>query len=230
MPLLGPEDFAGARAALVRELSTTISDRRVLDAFGRVPRERFVPHVLQRHAYDNRPLPIGKGQTISQPLVVAIMLEALDVQPTDHVLDVGTGSGYQAALLAELGASVISVERLPDLAARAASVLEGLGYRNITVAMAAATLGLPDAAPYDAIAVAAAAPEVPATLVDQLAVGGRLVLPVGEQKQAQELMLVRKTAEGVSVTSRGPCGFVPLIGEGAFEGDLGEGEGSLREI
>jgi protein-L-isoaspartate(D-aspartate) O-methyltransferase len=209
-------DYGAQRAAMVAGLRENIRDERVLAAFLRVPRERFVAPALRSHAYDNAPLPIGYSQTISQPLVVGLMLEALDLKASDTVLDIGTGSGYQAALLAELAEAVITVERIPELAARAAEVLDSLGYKNITVELAGESLGSATGAPYNAIAVAAAAPEVPQALVDQLAIGGRLVLPVGERGRSQELLLVEKTEREIRTTSRGPCGFVPLIGAGAF--------------
>jgi protein-L-isoaspartate(D-aspartate) O-methyltransferase len=211
-----PGDYSAWRAVMVTGMRENVHDERVLAAFSRVPRERFVPAAHRSHAYDNAPLPIGYGQTISQPLVVGLMLEALELRASDRVLDIGTGSGYQAALLAELAESVVSVERIPELLARAAAVLDELGYRNVTVEAASESLGWPEAGPYNAIAVAAAAPDVPQVLIDQLGPGGRLVLPVGERGRPQELLLIEKTDTGVRTTSRGPCGFVPLIGGGAF--------------
>jgi protein-L-isoaspartate(D-aspartate) O-methyltransferase len=204
-----------ARGRLLDDLRREGIPERVLDAFAKVSRERFVLPEARDLAYENRPLPIGYGQTISQPLMVAIMLLELAPQPTDRVLDIGTGSGYQAALLAELAASVVSVERIPALAEHATSVLAELGYASVRVHVVGEELGWPTEAPYDKIIVAAAAPRVPYALVDQLAAGGRLVIPVGERRQ-QYLMVVDKRPEGLRVSRRTPCGFVPLIGRNAF--------------
>jgi protein-L-isoaspartate(D-aspartate) O-methyltransferase len=210
------DPFAAARAAVVDSLRPYIKDQRVLDAFAAVPRERFVTPELRFRAYDDSPLPIGHGQTISQPLIVAIMLDLLALRPEDRALDIGTGSGYQAALLSLLCAQVVTVERIPELASGAAEVLSSLGYANVTVHVVGEELGWPQDAPYDAIVVAAAAPEVPDALVEQLALGGRMVIPVGSRKE-QILVLVEKTEAGTRVTDRGNCRFVPLIGSGAFE-------------
>lgn len=210
-----PDPYAASRKAMVAFLRLRISDERVLAAFGSVQRERFVPPELRHRAYDDTPLPIGRGQTISQPLVVAIMLELLALKGGEKVLDVGAGSGYQAALLSHLAREVISVERVPELASRADALIQDLGYENVRVSLAGEDLGDPAGAPYDAIVAAAAAPAVPEALVGQLAQGGRLVLPVGV-RSAQNLILVRKTADGIVQEDKGPCRFVPLIGEGAF--------------
>ena len=205
----------GARARLLADLRREGMPERVVAAFARVPRERFVLPEARHLAYEDRALPIGYGQTISQPLMVAIMLQELQPDPTDSVLDVGTGSGYQAALLAELAATVVSVERVPQLAERAARTLAELGYTNVAVHLVGDVLGWPDEAPYERIVVAAAAPRVPYSLVDQLAAGGRLVIPVGDRRH-QDLMVVEKRPEGLSVSRKVPCGFVPLIGREAF--------------
>jgi protein-L-isoaspartate(D-aspartate) O-methyltransferase len=220
MRALESEDtYAPARAAMVRALRLEITDERVLQAFARVPRERFVPLAARHLAYMDRPIAIGHGQTLSPPLMVAVMLLELRLKGQEKVLEIGTGSGYQAALLAELAATVVTVELIPELAAKAAEVLHELGYRNVTVHLASEdVLGWPAEAPYDAIVVAAAAPRVPQSLVDQLAAGGRLVLPVGE-RTSQELMVVEKRPEGVTVTRKGGCRFVPLIGREAFPAD-----------
>ncbi len=207
--------YDDARAALVGSLRLTVSDERILDAFASVPRERFVPPELRDLAYSDQPLPIGHGQTISQPTMVALMLEALGLKGHERVLDVGTGSGYQAALLATLASAVVSVELIPGLAAGAARVLRELGYENVSVHVAGNGLGWPADAPYDAIIVAAAAPRVPQSLVDQLAPGGRLVIPVGE-RESQDLIVVEKRPEGLTVTRRGGCRFVPLLGPEAY--------------
>ncbi|HEY7269271.1 MAG TPA: protein-L-isoaspartate(D-aspartate) O-methyltransferase [Dehalococcoidia bacterium] len=209
------DDFAAQRAAMVGYLGREIRDERVLSALAAVPRERFVPPDLRSRAYDNTPLPIGYGQTISQPLVVAIMLEALDLRGGESVLDIGTGSGYQAALLCLLAREVVSVERIPELAAGATAALDELRYGNVRVHIAGRLLGWPAGAPYDAIIAGAAAPSLPDALLTQLAVGGRLVMPVGGPDE-QRLMVVRKDDAGASVSEGGACRFVPLIGEGAF--------------
>ncbi len=206
-----------ARAAMVASLRRFITDERVLEAMGRVPRELFVVPERQAEAYENRALPIGHGQTISQPLMVAVMLQELALQGTEKVLDVGTGSGYQAALLSELAASVVGVELVPELTQRARQTLREHGYENVTVHQAGKELGWPPEAPYDAIVVAAAAPRVPQSLVGQLAAGGRIVIPVGE-RSGQELIVVENRPEGLTVTRRGGCAFVPLVGEDAFSG------------
>ena len=200
---------------MVRFLREQIRDERVLDAFARVPRERFVVPELRYRAYEDNPLPIGEGQTISQPLMVAIMLELMQLKGQERVLDVGSGSGYQTALLSLLAREVVAVERIPVLAARAAQVLSDLGYENTSTHIAGDVLGWPEGAPYDAIVVAAAAPDVPQALVDQLAQGGRLVLPVGE-RHGQDLVVAEKRGGAVRVTNYGRCNFVPLVGKGAF--------------
>ena len=208
-------DYATARENLVRALRYEIHDERVLAAMARVPRERFVPPDLSRYAYEDRPLPIGHGQTISQPLMVAMMTEALHLRGDERVLEVGTGSGYQAALLAELARHVVSVERVPDLAEQACRRLHELGYENVEVHEVSDVLGWPEGSPYNAILVTAGAPRVPRPLLPQLAAGGRLVIPVG-QRRAQQLLYVAKTPRGVTVRKLGECRFVPLIGSGAW--------------
>ena len=207
--------FEEAREMLVRELSREITDERVLHAFGVVPRERFVLDEARHLAYANRPLPIGHGQTISQPLMVALMLHELRLQGEERVLDVGTGSGYQAALLSVLARRVVGVELIRELAERARGVLRDLGYDNVEVHVAGDELGWPAGAPYDAIVVAAASPRVPQSLVAQLAPGGRLVIPVGGD-EGQDLLVVEKGPEGLTVSRKGGCRFVPLIGREAY--------------
>jgi protein-L-isoaspartate(D-aspartate) O-methyltransferase len=204
-----------ARAMMVESLRRVITDERVLAAMGKVPRELFVLPERRAEAYDDRALPIGHGQTISQPLMVAIMLQEMALKGTEKVLDIGTGSGYQAALLSRLAATVVGVELVPELTERARRVLRENGYDNVTVHQAGSELGWPEEAPYDAIVVAAAAPRVPQSLVAQLAPGGRLVIPVGE-RSGQELMVVEKRPEGLTVMRKGRCGFVPLVGKEAF--------------
>jgi len=184
---------------------------RVLDALRKVRREAFVPEDAVDNAYVNAPLPIGCGQTISQPYIVALMTDLLDLKPDDRVLEVGTGSGYQAAILAELAGEVFSVEVIPDLARRAAAVLAAQGYGRITLRTSDGSLGWPEHAPFDAIIVTAAARDVPPALCEQLAAGGRMAIPVGEPWGDQELRLLEKDARG-KVTSRRvlSVAFVPL--------------------
>jgi protein-L-isoaspartate(D-aspartate) O-methyltransferase len=203
------------RERLLAELAAEVKDTRVLDAIRRVPREEFVDRDVQSAAYENRPLPIGYGQTISQPLIVALMAQALLLTGEEKVLEVGTGSGYQAAVLSLLVRQVVSVERVPALAQVAAERLERLGYRNVQVHVVEEVLGWPDGAPYDAILVAAAAPEVPLALLNQLAAGGRLVIPVGA-RDLQELVRIVKTPAGAQRHNLGPCRFVPLLGSSAW--------------
>jgi len=192
-----------------------IRDERVLDAMARVPRHEFISPAYRDEAYEDHPLPIGEGQTISQPFVVAAMLEALALRPEDVVLEVGAGSGYETAVLGELVRTVHSIERIASLAERAREVLERLGYSNVTVVHGDGSLGLPEAAPFDAIVVSAAAPHVPASLMDQLRDGGRLVIPVGSGF-AQELQLVRKIGDNSTVLYLDGVRFVPLIGREGF--------------
>ena len=192
-----------------------IEDERVLEAMARVPRELFVPERDRDRAFADAALPIGHGQTISQPYMVARITEALALRPGDVVLDVGTGSGYQAAVLAELGADVVTIERIPELAAQARESLAAAGYEPVDVRVGDGTLGVPERAPYDAIAVAAAAPGFPETLYDQLRPRGRLVVPVGGQR-AQRLEVIVRSPEGPAVVHSVPCRFVPLVGEEGF--------------
>lgn len=201
------------RTELVRALGRAgIRDERVLAAIGRVPRERFVPPDLDAEAYVDRALPIGEGQTISQPFVVARMTELLAPRAGAHVLDVGGGSGYQAAVLAELASDVVSVERHAGLAQAAASRMAELGYNNVRVVHADASAGYPPEAPYDGILVAAASPRVAPELIAQLRPGGRIVAPVGP-RDAQELIVIH--ADG-RAERHGPVKFVPLLGAGGF--------------
>jgi protein-L-isoaspartate(D-aspartate) O-methyltransferase len=187
----------------------------VLAAMSRVPREMFVPSGYWHAAYEDRPLPIGHGQTISQPLIVAMMTEALDLEGDENVLEVGTGGGYQAAILAELARWVVTVERHSELAEKATETLKKLGYANVEVHLAEAKLGWPPKAPYNAIAVSAGAPTVPKDLLDQLAVGGRLIIPVGPRHE-QNLLKVMKKEHGTTIEDLGPCRWVPLIGDAAW--------------
>ena len=220
MPTL-TEHLSRSRTALLAELALEVSDARVLNAIARVPRERFVPPELRLLAYEDRPLPIGYGQTISQPLIVAVMTQALDLRGNERVLEVGTGSGYQAALLSQLAAHVVTVERVPELARQAKRALAELGYANVEVHVAGETLGWPEGAPYDAIIVTAGAPRVPHELVEQMRIGGRMVVPVGG-RDLQELVRVVRSPEGPVIINLGPCRFVPLVGPGAWSsGSLG---------
>jgi protein-L-isoaspartate(D-aspartate) O-methyltransferase len=196
--------------------SRDIADERVLAAMERVPRELFLSPEERRRAYDDAALPIGAGQTISQPYMVARICEALMLTGTERVLDVGTGSGYQAAVLAELAPEVVTIERVPELAESARAALAEAGYENVEVRVGDGTLGVPDRAPFGAIAVAAAAPEIPQTLYEQLEPGGRMAVPVGGRR-SQELQLVVKSPEGAAVVRSVPCRFVPLVGAEGFD-------------
>lgn len=208
-------DFAEARTELVRRLALDIKDERVLRAMAKVPRELFVPPEVRHLAYEDMPLAIGSGQTISQPYIVALMTEALELKGDEKVLEVGTGSGYQAAILAELAREVITVERLPELAEKARKVLESLDYRNIRVRFDNGALGYPQEAPYDAIMVSAGSPSIPDSLLSQLAVGGHMVIPVGSRGE-QELLKVTRTNGKHRVKTLGGCRFVPLINREAW--------------
>ena len=188
-----------------------IRDLRALDAMARVPRHEFVAEQYWGQAYEDHPIPIGHGQTVSQPYIVAVTLDALDLQPFDTVLEIGTGSGYQTALLAELTGQVYSMERHEDLARQAEATLERLGYSNVNVIVGDGSEGLPAKAPFDAIAVSAAAPQIPKSLLEQLRENGRMVIPVGPA-DVQELQLVRKLQDRPAVQVLEGCRFVPLIG------------------
>lgn len=189
-----------------------VRDPRLLEAFRRVPRHVFVPESLREHAYEDRPLEIGCGQTISQPYIVAHMTQALSLRAGGTVLEIGTGSGYQTAILAELGQTVYSIERIPDLAERAESLLTRLGYPDLHFRMGDGTEGWPEAAPFDGILVAAAAPSVPVALVAQLAPGGAMVVPVGSESE-QELLLLRSEDGLIKRKRLGGCRFVKLLGK-----------------
>lgn len=192
-----------------------ITSRRVLAAMAAVPRERFVPDHLRAHAYDDGPLPIGQDQTISQPYIVALMTQEVRLHRSSNVLDIGTGSGYQAAVAARLAHQITSVERIEALSATAARRLADLGIRNVTLVVGDGAAGWPPRAPYDAIIVAAAAPRVPEPLLAQLAVHGRLVIPIGD-RALQDLTVIERTPRGMRSTRAGPCRFVPLLSHDAF--------------
>ena len=193
-----------------------LSDARVLDALRKVPRHLFVEEALRDRAYGDHPLPIGEEQTISQPYIVALMTQLLEVSDRDKVLEIGTGSGYQTAVLAELARRVCSIERLPRLAERARALLEQLGYANVWVRVGSGTLGWPDEAPFDRILVTAGGPSVPPPLFQQLAEGGRLVLPLGDPVN-QTLTVVEKVRGEMKTQEHGECKFVKLVGKYAWE-------------
>ena len=218
-PESGPQrdpQLEAHRQALFASLRAAVADDAVIEAMAQVPREAFVPPDLRHAAYDDRALPIGYDQTISQPLIIAIMTTALKLRPTDRVLEVGTGSGYQAAVLSLLAGTVITVERMQRLTLPARQRLADLGFDNVQVRQAGEELGWPEDAPYDAILVAAAAPRVPHSLVQQLSENGRIVIPVGSASR-QSLLLVTVTSEGEETIDLGGCQFVPLIGPDAWD-------------
>ena len=209
--------YESARADMVqRQLAARgVTDERVLSAMARVPRELFVPESSRGAAYVDGALPIGYGQTISQPYMVALICSLMRLEGEERVLDVGTGSGYQAAVLAELAAEVVTIERVPHLAEGACRALDEAGYGRVDVRVGDGSLGVPERAPYDAIAVAAAAPDVPHALYDELVLEGRLVVPRGS-RWAQELVLVVRTEHGPVEKESVPCRFVPLVGAEGF--------------
>jgi len=197
-------------------VSRGIQDRRVLDAMRKVPRHMFVDEALRDQAYSDHPLPIGDKQTISQPYIVAVMTETLNLQGHEKVLEIGTGSGYQTAILAELAERVFSMERFPSLAYRANQVLKKNGYTNVIIRVADGTMGWPEEAPFDGIIITAGTPRIPQPLVDQLAIGGRMVVPVGG-RFSQELIVVEPKPEGVRKTNLGAVRFVDLVGKWGWE-------------
>jgi protein-L-isoaspartate(D-aspartate) O-methyltransferase len=209
-------DFEVARARLIDQLAAEIQDRRVLSAMSRVSRELFVPSHLAHMAYEDGPLPIGLNQTISQPYIVALMTEKLELAGSEKVLELGTGSGYQTAILAELALHVVTTERLSELMEKARANLEQLGYKNIEMHLAEETLGWKDGAPYDAIIATAGAPRLPHELVTQLALEGRMVIPIGSRYN-QELYKVIRHKKGNELINLGGCRFVSLIGKDAWE-------------
>jgi protein-L-isoaspartate(D-aspartate) O-methyltransferase len=211
------ERYERERARMVEEQLARrgITDARLLDAMGRVPRHLFVEEALRDRAYGDHPLPIGEQQTISQPYIVALMTSLLSLRGPEKVLEIGTGSGYQTAILALLARRVCSIERLASLAARSRALLESLGFTNIWIRVGDGSLGWPDEAPFDRILAAAASPSVPAPLVDQLAEGGRMVVPVGDATN-QTLTLVEKIDGAVRTSPHGECAFVKFVGRYAW--------------
>ena len=212
-PQAAPDPYAELRREMVKKQirARGISDPRVLSAMERVPRHEFVPDVHRARAYEDSPLPIGEGQTISQPYIVAAMTAALQLTGTERVLEIGIGSGYQAAILSLLAADVYTIERSAPLAHSASERLARLGYANVHVHCGDGTLGLPEFAPFDAILVGASAPAIPAPLAAQLAQGGRMIIPIGDT-DSQALRLLEHIGEGFHVRSLDPCRFVPLVG------------------
>jgi protein-L-isoaspartate(D-aspartate) O-methyltransferase len=206
-------DYRLAREKMVRTqiIARGITDPGVLFAMGKVPRDRFLEEALGGEAYNDHPLPIGHKQTISQPYMVALMTEALDLRGTENTLEIGTGCGYQTAILSELSQKVYTVERIRELMVKARTTLHELGYDNILFKAFDGTLGWPEYQPYDAIIVTAGAPKIPQPLLDQLADGGRLVIPVGD-RYGQELIKVTRKKEGYNQRNLGGCRFVDLIG------------------
>ncbi|GMQ83997.1 MAG: protein-L-isoaspartate(D-aspartate) O-methyltransferase [Gammaproteobacteria bacterium] len=218
------DEYRQQRAQLIRSIEQNVRetsayldkdqlDPRVMQAMVRVPRHEFVPASERRYAYENRPLPIGYGQTISQPYIVAIMTDLLKLEPGDRVLEIGTGSGYQAAVLAELGQQVYSIEIIGDLARRARAVLDRLGYAQVKTRVGDGYYGWQEQAPFDAIIVTAAADHVPPPLIKQLKPGGRMLIPVGSRFMTQQLVLITKGDEGITTRLLLPVRFVPLTGE-----------------
>ena len=210
----GTVDFTRARLKMVEEqvISRGIRDPKVIAAIRKVPRHLFVEEALQTQAYSDRPLPIGEKQTISQPYMVALMTETLELTGRERILEIGAGSGYQTAILAEIGKKVFSIERVLSLTMRARTLLLDLGYSNIEVKFSDGTQGWAEESPFDAIIVTAGSPDIPRPLLDQLAVGGRLVIPVGDEL-VQDLIRMTKTEEGIKKENFGGCRFVKLIGK-----------------
>jgi protein-L-isoaspartate(D-aspartate) O-methyltransferase len=209
-------DYHLARRKMVEQQlrARGVRNEGVLEAMGKVPRHAFVEQALQHEAYSDHPLPIGEAQTISQPYIVALMTEALDLTGSENVLEIGTGSGYQTAILAELSYRVFTVERIRSLLTKARETLEALNYHNIRYKLGDGSLGWAEEGPYEAIIVTAGAPEVPQPLIDQLAVLGRLVIPVGESRGSQSLLkLVKTKTQSLSRTDLGGCRFVDLVGD-----------------
>lgn len=215
---ISPQQLADQRASMVEVQlrQRGIRDERVLAAMGKVSREKFIAPEFARDAYADGPIPIGAGQTVSQPYMVAAMVETLELRPSDRVLEVGTGTGYEAAVLGELAAEVWTIERHAELADKARCILAESGYRNVHVVWGDGSSGLPEQAPFDKILVAAGAPQAPPSLIAQLADGGRLVVPVGTRAE-QQLQIVRRSGGDIVTSSHVLCCFVPLIGAEGWE-------------
>ena len=211
----GSDGYEIPRGRMVEQLRShyKIRDERVLEVMNTVPRHLFVPDALRAQAYKDNALPLSVGQTISQPFIVARMTELLELKGKERVLEVGSGSGYQTAVLAHLCRKVYAIERIPSIAAEAKHRLMSLGYRNISYRVGDGTIGWEIYAPFDAILVAAGGPEIPKPLVEQLEIGGRLVIPIGQEQRSQTLVRVIRTERGAVTEDCGPCAFVPLIGE-----------------
>ena len=210
-----PQQYAGPRLKMIEEqlVDRGIRDLRVLEAMSRVPRHLFVKHSFHHKAYGDHPLPIGEGQTISQPYIVALMTQTLALKGEERVLEIGTGSGYQTAILAELAGQVFTIERHKTLSRQAKQVLDRLGYTNINFKAFDGTYGWRDQGPYDCILAAASAPEIPKALVEQLKDGGKMILPIGPEGGDQELVLAVRKGERMVQTVLTPCTFVPLVGK-----------------
>jgi protein-L-isoaspartate(D-aspartate) O-methyltransferase len=217
-PPAGTPNTEAQRMVRLQMENRDISDPRVLEAMRRVPRHLFVSAESRAAAYEDHPLPIGHGQTISQPYMVAFMTQALQLRGSERVLEIGTGSGYQTAILSELCSEVFSVERIPELSAAAERTLASLGYYEVHLLAADGSLGWVQHAPYDRILVAAAAPQVPTVLCDQLADNGIMIVPVGDWRRTQEIVVAHRTGTVMSVERSIGCRFVPLVGRGGFEG------------
>ncbi len=213
------DEFEITRRKMVERLRDhyKIADEFVLDVMQKVPRHFFVPEALKFQAYKDNALPIAGNQTISQPFIVARMTELLDLKPSSRVLEIGAGSGYQSAVLAKIARTVYSVERVPILASKAAERLLALGLKNVSVKCDDGTLGWEVYAPFDAILVAAGGPSIPEPLVEQLRIGGRLVIPIGKDSKTQDLVRVTRPEKGYTTEKFGPCAFVPLIGEHGWQ-------------
>jgi protein-L-isoaspartate(D-aspartate) O-methyltransferase len=216
----GTDGFEIPRGRMVEHLRShyKVSDERVLEAMNRIPRHAFVPEALKAQAYKDNALPISSGQTISQPFIVARMSELLELKGRERILEIGSGSGYQTAVLATLGRKVFAIERLAPLHAEAKRRLMELGFRNISYRLDDGTNGWPAYAPFDAILVAAGGPSIPEPLVDQLEIGGRMVIPIGENQKSQMLIRVTRQEHGYQTENFGPCAFVPLIGSHGWDG------------
>jgi protein-L-isoaspartate(D-aspartate) O-methyltransferase len=208
----GYEILRGAMVKRLRE-HYKIQDERVLDVMNRLPRHLFVPEAIKHQAYKDNALPIASNQTISQPFIVARMTELLELTPSSRVLEIGAGSGYQTAVLASIAGKIFAIERIPNLAAEAQERLQKLGFHNVTLRCADGTNGWEVYAPFDGILVAAGSPELPQPLLAQLKIGGRLVIPIGQDPKTQNLIRVTRTANGFQTEDFGACSFVPLIGE-----------------